>query len=356
MFGHAESLMVNSGSSANLVMLAALRRHYDWPAGSEVIVSAVGFPTTVAPIIQNRMTPVFCDIEWETLNFSLDAVEAAVTERTVAVFLSPVLGDPCDVTRLSELCKRTGITLILDGCDSLGSEWLGLPLPSYAAASSCSFYPAHHISTGEGGMVSSSVPGVVEKARVFAHWGRDCHCVGAANALPKGSCGKRFAEWLGPEQGIVDHKYLFTEQGYNLKPLDLQGAIGLKQLEKFPSIFANRRYIKQRLADSLRNQDRVRVPGELPGARTNWFGVPLVCDSVETKQRLVTHLESAKIQTRNYFAGNLLLHPGYSYLGEAADFPNANEVLRRVFFLGCNPTYSEAVISYIEEQLQKGLQ
>ena len=240
-FGFAESLMVNSGSSANLVMLAALKKYYEWQDGAEIIVSVVGFPTTVAPILQNNMTPKFVDIEWKTLNWSLEAIETAITDKTVAIINSPVLGNPCDIDKLKEICDRHGIKMIADGCDSLGTKWDGKWLSDYFVASSCSFYPAHHITTMEGGMVSSSLPGFNKLARSFAWWGRDCYCVGECNLLRNGTCGNRFDKWLDGYDALVDHKYVFSNIGYNLKPLDLQGAVGLVQLEKFDEVHSKRR-------------------------------------------------------------------------------------------------------------------
>ena len=351
-FGHGASLMVNSGSSANLVMLSALKMKHGWGPGDEVIVSVVGFPTTVAPIIQCGLTPRFVDITMSDLNFDLSEVDRVINERTVAIFLSPVLGNPPDIAKLLEICYKR-CTLILDGCDSLGTRWQGKWLSDYAEATSCSFYPAHHICTGEGGMVSSQDKELITLARKFAHWGRDCYCVGAANALAKGSCNNRFASHLGDAVGIVDHKYVFSEIGYNMKPLDLQGAIGSEQLKKFDRIHSSRRRIKERLSRAL--PEGCHSVSEPEGTETGWFGVPIICDTSEIKQRMVQGLERARIQTRNYFAGNLLSHPGYSGLGAAADYPNANEVLRRVFFIGCHPGYDEETLNYIEQVLHESL-
>ncbi len=355
-FNHKSSLMVNSGSSANLIMLTTAKKFFGWPDGAEVITSVVGFATTVAPIVQCNLKPVFCDIEMSTLNFDLKEIEKKITLETVAILISPVLGNTPDLDVLSQLAVAHGVMILLDGCDSLGSKFRGQYLSDYAFATSCSFFPAHHITTGEGGMVSSQIDDFIKLARKFAFWGRDCYCVGAANALPNGTCGKRFNTWLGDEVGVVDHKYVFTEIGYNLKPLDLQGAIGTVQLGKFKFIHENRRRIKNRIGEFLRvNRPDLFVPVELNEAETSWFGIPIICPDAESKQKLVMHLEGAKIQTRNYFAGNILLHPGYSYLGVASEYPNANEVLKRVFFIGCHPTYSDEVLDYIEQQLLVGL-
>lgn len=347
-FGFTSSLMVNSGSSANLVMLAALKKYFEWPDGAEVIVSVVGFPTTINPIIQNDLTPKFVDITWDDLNWDLSQVEDAITDKTVAVFSSPVLGNCYDLDRLLDICERHSLKYIADNCDSLGSKWNNDYLTKEAVASSCSFYPAHHITTLEGGMVSSNIPEVIQLARQFAWWGRDCYCVGECNMLAKGMCGKRFDTWLPEYDVVVDHKYVFSQIGYNLKPLDLQGAVGLVQLEKFDEVHAIRRMNYETLVTYFQDYpDEVQIIGEKPGAETSWFGLPIVCSNPKIKHGLQQHLETAGIQTRNYFAGNLLLHPAYRHLGKATDYPNAYEVLKRVFFLGTAPTLTYDDLCYV---------
>lgn len=349
-FHQQESLMVNSGSSANLVMLAALKKYYGWPDGSEIIVSPVGFPTTIAPIVQNNLVPRFVDISLDDLNFDLNQVAKAGNDKTVGIFISPVLGNPPDMKKLLEVSYDLGekVKHILDGCDSLGSKWHGYPLSDYAVATSCSFYPAHHITTGEGGMVSSSIEEVIKIARQFAWWGRDCYCVGRCNLLPNGTCKKRFDDWLG-DGTIVDHKYIFTQMGYNLKPLDLQGSIGLEQLKKFDWIHEKRREHNRAISWwFIKHVKGVRTIQEHERAETSWFGVPIICETEELKTKLVAYLEANRIQTRNYFAGNILKHPGYKHLGDFKDYPMANEVLKRVFFIGCHPGYTEEQLNYIE--------
>lgn len=353
-FGFAGSLMVNSGSSANLVMVSALKKYFKWRDGDEVIVSCVGFPTTVAPLVQNQLSPCFVDITWDDLNFDLNKVEAAINSKTKAIFISPVLGNAPDMDQLGEIAKKHNVMLVLDGCDSLGSKWDGQDLSRYAVATSCSFYPAHHITTGEGGMVSAFDKEFMATARSFAWWGRDCYCVGSANLLKDGTCRKRFSEWLPGYNGVIDHKYLFTNIGYNLKPLDLQGAIGLAQLKKMDMIHEKRRAIKNQLGSYFEKYvPGVKIPQELPKAETSWFGVPVICETADTKRKLVAHLEANRVQTRNYFAGNILLHPGYSHLDDAKKFPLANQVLDRVFFIGCHPTYTPEVLTYVEQVLAK---
>jgi CDP-6-deoxy-D-xylo-4-hexulose-3-dehydrase len=344
------SHMVNSGSSANLVLLTAVKKHLGWSDDTEIIVSPVGFPTTIAPIVQNNMKPIFIDIEMDTLNFDLDLIEAKITKRTKAIFVSPVLGNPPDMDRLKEICEKYDLVLLGDNCDSLGSKWGGKLITDYYYAWSTSFYPAHHISTGEGGMVCTNDKDLITLARSVSWWGRDCYCVGANNLLPCGSCGKRFDNWLDGYDGIIDHKYLFTNMGYNLKPLDLQGAIGSEQLKKFDMLESKRREYKQRLDDIITSfVDDVKVIQPLLLSDPSWFGVPILCETQELKESLVAYLEENKIQTRNYFSGNILMHPGYAYLDDYRNYPNANKALSHVFFIGCSPLYNKDIISYIRK-------
>ena len=349
-FNFHSSLMVNSGSSANLVMIAALKKYFEWPDGAEIIVSVVGFPTTVNPILQNGLVPRFVDITWHDLNWSLQQVKEAINEKTVAVFSSPVLGNPYDLDHLLDLCERHSLKYIADNCDSLGSKWKGEYLTEHAVAASSSFYPAHHITTLEGGMVSSKTPEIIHLARQFAWWGRDCYCVGSCNQLINGSCGKRFDQWLEGYDGVVDHKYVFSQIGYNLKPIDLQGAIGQVQLTKFDEIHAKRRENYERTKQLLGKLNKdLRVVEEEPTAETSWFGVPIVCFDKTFKRELQLYLEANGIQTRYYFAGNLLLHPAYKHLGDAKDYPNGYDVLSRVFFMSTAPILTDENFEYIDK-------
>jgi CDP-6-deoxy-D-xylo-4-hexulose-3-dehydrase len=358
--GQKESFFCNSGSSANLLLIAACKEYFGWKDGDKILVSAVGFPTTVSAIVQNGLVPVFVDIEWETLNFNLDRVakeleyyEASPFVAPVAIFISPVLGNPPDFDKLVEISNKFKIKLLLDGCDSLGSRWDGKYLSDYAVATSCSFYPAHEMTTLEGGMVSSNISEIVELARSFGTWGRDCYCVGAANLSCNGSCGKRFSNWIPdfPEL-IIDHKYVFNRIGYNLKPLDLQAAIGLEQLKKLDYICETRAENKRKIT----NLFLFYVKGVLfpqSHVKTDWvpFGVPIICESKELKHKLVAYLEANGVQTRNYFAGNLLMHKGYKHLGNYLDYPESNKVLDLVFFVGCAPTISLDNIEHIHKVL-----
>lgn len=377
--GQKGSVMVNSGSSADLLMVAAAKARYGWRDGDGIIVSPVGFPTTISAITLNGLTPVFVDIEWETLNADNDAVEnalgmhvgeywrdeglplaeshmeATAWPRVRAILISPVLGNPPDMDRLTTLAARYGVKLLLDGCDSLGSTWRGKPLAQYADISTCSFFPSHHISTLQGGMISSNDEEVLSLARSMSAWGKDCWCTGAGNMLPNGCCGKRFSCWLPScPDTIVDHRYVYsTAQAYNLQPLDLQGALGCVQMGKMDAIHFARREAHSRIGRMVWQHLKggTKTASALPEASPSWFGFPIICPSYAYKQALVTHLEAAGIQTRNYFAGTVTAQPGYAHLGNPADQPNANQVLQKVFFIGCNPGWGDAHFAHIEKTL-----
>jgi CDP-4-dehydro-6-deoxyglucose reductase, E1 len=345
-------VMVNSGSSANLIMIAALMKYYNWQAGDEIIVSVVGFPTTVSAIVQNNLQPVFIDIEDDTLNFDITQIESKITPYTKAIFLSPVLGNPPNIDDIIYLCEKYNLKLILDCCDSLGTEWKSKQLGEYAVASSHSFYPAHTISTGEGGMITTDIREIANIARSLITWGRACVCSGIENLLPNGICNHRFDKWLKEYDGIIDHKYVFENMGYNLKPLDLQGAIGLVQINKLDEILQRRRRSRTYITRIFyHHMSYVRAPDSLAHSSTAWFGTPFICETKEQKQNLIKYLESKKIQTRNYFAGNILMHKGYSWLGNHKDYPCADIIFDRVFFVGASPHYDEKVFTYINDIL-----
>jgi len=348
------SHMVNSGSSANLVLIAALKKRFNWANDDEIIVSPVGFATTISVLYQHRLKPVFVDIEWDTLNFDLNEIESKITEKTKGIFVSPVLGNPPDMDRLQEIADKYDLKIIGDNCDSLGTKWNDKPLTDYYVAFSNSFYPAHHISTGEGGMICTNDDELKALFVSYSWWGRDCYCIGSANLLSCGTCGNRFDKWLENYDGVIDHKYVFSHMGYNLKPLDLQGAIGIVQLEKLDEIEVNRKRSKERLTQIfVDNIPGLRAPSKLDKADPCWFGTPFICDEPGLKHRLVEFLEKNKIQTRNYFAGNILLHPGYSFLDDFKNYPEANKVLDKVFFIGAAPHYTDLVFDYIEEVIKK---
>ena len=349
------SVMVNSGSSANLMLITALKKYLNWKDNDEIILSVVGFPTTLSPIVINNLKPIFIDIELETLNFDVTKIEEKITSKTRAIFVSPVLGNSPDFDKLLELTKRYNIELLLDGCDSLGSKWDGKELTEYALASTCSFYSSHHISTLQGGMISSNDEGLMKIVRSISTWGKECWCYGSANMLQNGSCGNRFDYWLKEQPDvIVDHKYVYGNIGYNVGPIDMQGAIGLAQLDKITVFEEKRRINKQKIEnifiDNIVGLKRVLT---LDKSDPCWFGVPIICDDMNLKTKLMCHLEDNGIQTRNYFAGNILLHPAYSHLDNWELYPNANEVLKKIFFVGCSPSYTEDTLNYISEITNK---
>lgn len=348
------SFMVNSGSSANLAMIAALKKRFGWNDDDEIIVSPVGFATTISVLYQNRLKPVFVDIEWDTLNFDVNKIQEKITKKTKAIFVSPVLGNPPDMDILTEIADKNNIVLIGDNCDSLGSKWKGDYLGKYYVSYSNSFYPAHHISTGEGGMICTDDKELKNLIMSFSWWGRDCYCVGSTNLLSCGTCGKRFDKWLESYDGILDHKYVFTNMGYNLKPLDLQGAIGSVQLTKFDEIEERRKVSKNTLERIFtENIKGIRGVKTLEHSDVSWFGTPFICEEEGLKHKLVDYLENNKIQTRNYFAGNILLHPGFNFLDDYKLYPEANKVLDKVFFIGCAPHYNENVFDYVEQVIKK---
>lgn len=353
-FNNKFSLMVNSGSSANLILFNGLKKHFKWNDNDEIIVSPVGFPTTISVIHQNNLKPVFVDIEFDTLNFDVNKIEEKITSKTRGIIVSPVLGNPPDMDRLLDICKMHDILLIGDNCDSLGTKWDDKLLNEYYIASTCSFYAAHHISTGEGGMISTDNIDLYQKFYKLSWWGRDCHCIGSQNLLSCGICNNRFDQWLENYDGIVDHKYVYTEMGYNFKPLDLQGAIGVVQMDKFDTIEKNRKKSKEKITSMfLDNIKDIRSPSVLNKSDVNWFGTPFICENTDVKHKLVSYLESNKIQTRNYFAGNILLHPGFSFLDDYRKYPEANKVLDKVFFIGAAPHYNDDVFQYIEGVIKK---
>jgi len=359
--GMKDSVMVNSGSSADLLMIAAAKQRYGWRDGDGIIVSPVGFPTTISAITLNGLRPVFVDIEWETLNFDLAKITAILLRQRAdggdikAILISPVLGNPPDMDLLLAMSVRYGVKLLLDGCDSLGSLWRGKPLATYATVATCSFFPSHHISTMQGGMVSSDDAELLSLVLSMASWGKGCWCTGAGNMLPNGCCGKRFSNWLPllPET-TVDHRYVFTtDQAYNLRPLDMQGALGCVQMEKLDTIHIARRNAFARIDGIvMRELKGAKFIGEHNFASPSWFGYPIICPSYTYKRALVEHLEKAGIQTREYFAGNLLVQPGYCHLGNSADYPNAQQVLQKVFFIGTAPFLTEEHVKHIEETVK----
>jgi CDP-6-deoxy-D-xylo-4-hexulose-3-dehydrase len=266
--------------------------------------------------------------------------------------LAHTLGNPFNLDVIKEVCKKNNLWFIEDCCDALGSTYQGQMVGTFGDISTLSFYPAHHITMGEGGAVFTNNAELKLIAESFRDWGRDCYCVGPANLLACGSCGNRFDKWIPDVDVTLDHKYVFSNIGYNLKPLDLQGGMGLAQLKKVDDFNAKRKHNKIAIQSILdKNIAGLSFPISYLEADVSWFGVPVICKNKDIKEKLVALLENNGIQTRNYFAGNILLHPAYKHLEDANNYQNANKVLESVFFLGTSPTITQLNIDYIEKIL-----
>lgn len=363
--GKQHGVLTNSGSSSNLIQMNALRSKRLWnlPEGTKVLTPIAGFPTTVNPILQVGFTPVFVDIELGSLNLDLDLVERAIVDNpdVRVITFAHVLGNPPDMDRLMELIRKFDLILLEDCCDALGSTYRGAPLGSFGEMASCSFYPAHHITGGEGGFVATRTADQEQVVRSFREWGRGCYCVGPkANLLKNGTCGCRFKEWIPALPGeIFDHKYVYDEIGYNLKPIELQASMLLVQMSKLEEIGVLRRRNHGLLMSEFAEfEDLFVLPRATDGSDPSWFAFAVtVRDDAPFRRRdVVDWFENAKIQTRPYFAGNILLQPAYSHLGDAnkiaADYPVATRVMKDTFFLGTSPVISPEQISYIGEQLR----
>jgi CDP-6-deoxy-D-xylo-4-hexulose-3-dehydrase len=356
--GKKYGALTNSGSSANLLMISALKskRLYNLPIGTKIITPAAGFPTTINPIIQNNFEPIFVDIELDTLNLNLDQVEEAAKNGAKVLVFAHVLGNPPNMDRLMDIVKKYNLILLEDCCDALGSTYDGKLLGSFGDFASCSFYPAHHITMGEGGFVACNTDQQETVVKSLREWGRGCYCYGKGSAcLKNGMCKKRFSNWLPsfPDE-IFDHKYVYEEIGFNLKPLDLQAAIGLVQLKKLEEIIKIRKKNFNRLYQIFSKYDKVfHLPKATEKSDPSWFAFPLtIRDRIYLKRNEFTmYLEDNKIQTRNYFGGNVLLQPAYEgiYSGNAKnDFPVSTKVTTDTFFLGTSPVITDEQLDYIE--------
>ena len=373
LFGKQYGVVTNSGSSSNLLMVAALasKRLYNFPKGTSIAVPVAGFPTTLNPIIQNGFTPAFVDIELDTLNIDIESLLRGLeTEKHAgtpvkALMFAHVLGNPPNMDKIISLSKQYNIVILEDCCDSLGSTYRGAPLGSFGVMSSCSFYPAHHITMGEGGFVSCETKEIEKVIRSLRDWGRGCYCVGQkANLSKKGSCGCRYSNWLPafPDE-IFDHKYVYDEIGYNLKPIELQCSIGLEQLKKLPDIRAKRIHNYNRLFTIFSKYEEFFIlPRATPWSDPSWFAFPLTLrDKVPFKRSdICGFLEDNLIQTRNYFGGNLLLQPAYSKMVESVGydkvknmFPNATKVTTDTFFLGTSPVLTDEKLDYVNDIVDK---
>lgn len=357
-------ILTNSGSSSNLIMMSALtsKRLYNLPKGTKVITPIAGFPTTINPIFQLGFTPMFVDIDLDTLNLNIEQVEEQAKKGAKVITFAHVLGNPPNMDELMRVIKEYDLILLEDCCDALGSTYNDEPLGSFGEFASCSFYPAHHITMGEGGFVACKTHQQEIVARSFREWGRGCYCVGMkAGLLKNGSCGNRFANWLPalPDE-IFDHKYVYDEIGYNLKPIEVQAAMGLEQIKKLPEIKRRRNYNHERLCNIFRKyEDYFIIPKATEKSDPSWFAFALtIKDNSKFKRKdIVNFLESNKIQTRPYFAGNIMLQPAYEGLMDVEDvikkYPNARKVTTDTFFLGTSPVILEQQLDYIEETVDK---
>ncbi len=359
--GKEHGCLTNSGSSANLLMIAALgsKKLWNLPKGSKIITPVAGFPTTINPIIQNGFTPVFIDIEMDTLNLDIEQLENAAKNGASALVFAHVLGNPPNMDAVMDIVRRYNLILVEDCCDALGSTYKGQVLGSFGEMATCSFYPAHHITMGEGGFIATKTKEQEMLLKSLREWGRGCYCSGkAASCLKNGMCKKRFSNWLPslPDE-VFDHKYIYEEIGYNLKPLDLQAAMGLVQLEKLDSIIETRKHNYRRLFQVFsRYEDKFILPKATEGSDPSWFAFPITvkADAGFKRTELTMFFEDNKIQTRNYFGGNILLQPGYAHLAQGdpiADFPNATKATTSTFFLGTSPRITDPQIDYIEKIL-----
>lgn len=365
-FGKKHGVLTNSGSSGNLLMMASLtsKRGYNLPRGTKVLMPIAGFPTTLNPTLQVGFTPVFVDIELDTLNLDLDQVERALEadpEIRVITF-AHVLGNPPKMDRLMALVEKYNLILLEDCCDALGSTYDGKPLGSFGEMASCSFYPAHHMTMGEGGFVACNNDEQEVIVRSFREWGRGCYCVGPeANKLKCGTCKVRFSNWIpAMKDEIFDHKYVYDEIGYNLKPIELQSAMGLAQLEKLDEIHTLRRRNYQLLFDIYEKyEEYFHLPRAQELSNPSWFAFPLTIreSAPFTRTEIVDFLESNLIQTRPYFAGNIMLQPAYDHLMKPEDardnFPVATFTMTNTFFHGTSPVITPEQIAYIGEKVDE---
>ena len=362
-FGRAsKSLLVNSGSSANLLAVSALGSPYlaDYglkplQPGDEVITLAAGFPTTVNPIVQNGWKPVFIDIDTVTLNGLPAAIKAARTEKTRAVILAHTLGNPFRADLIADWCKQENIFLIEDCCDALGATIKDKPVGSFGDFATASFYPAHHITMGEGGAVIPKDGRLRKIAESIRDWGRDCWCEPGTD----NTCKKRFCWQLGDLPYGYDHKYVYSHVGYNLKVTDMQAALGVSQLKKVNGFIENRRENWNYLNAQIRQSpvlNQLLTPVEAtPETNPSWFGFPMYCHESLSREKVVALLEEKKVGTRLLFAGNLTKQPAY----KNADYrvhgslANTDKVMSELFWVGVHPVLDKPRLNYMLDQLEK---
>ena len=355
-------LLVNSGSSANLVAFSALTSpqlgERQVKPGDEVITVAAGFPTTVNPIIQHGCIPVFLDVNLPDFGIKVELLEAALSNKTKAVMVAHTLGNPYDVKTVKAFCDKHKLWLIEDCCDAVGAKYDGKLVGMYGDISTVSFYPAHHMTMGEGGAVLTNSPRLKKIAESFRDWGRDCWC-------PPGkdnSCGKRFDQQFADLPDGYDHKYVYSHVGYNLKVSDMQAAIGCSQLDKLPGFIEARNKNAETLIKMIKEKipnynEYIMLPESLELSVASWFGFPITLRKPHQRRALVNHLEQNKIGTRLLFAGNLLRQPlyknkEYRVVGELT---NTDKIMNDTFWVGIYPALDESHMNYISDKLKEGL-
>jgi CDP-6-deoxy-D-xylo-4-hexulose-3-dehydrase len=356
--GVRHAVLCNSGSSANLLAVAALtspklgdRR---LRPGDEVITAAAAFPTTVFPLLQYSLVPVFVDVELGTYNASPERIEEAISPRTRAIVLAHALGNPFDLDKVLELARKHDLWVIEDNCDALGSAWRGRRTGTFGDLATASFYPAHHITMGEGGCVLTDQPLLKTIVESFRDWGRDCWCdTGAAN-----TCAKRFAWQLGELPAGYDHKYIYTHAGYNLKLTDMQAAVGVAQLRKLPGFIEARKRNWKRLRQALSELgDFLVLPHATEHADPSWFGFAVTVreGAPFDRKSLVASLESRRIATRPLFAGNLTRQPVFQGVNYRVpgDLSNTDIVMHRTFWVGVYPGLTEAMMEYVADAFRQ---
>lgn len=358
--GLAHALTTNSGSSANLLALSSLTSHYlrseALKPGDEVITVATGFPTTVNPSLQYGLVPVFVDVELPTYNIKPEMIEAAVTDKTRAIMLAHTLGNPFDLAEVTRVAEKYDLWVIEDCCDALGATYDGKGVGTFGDISTLSFYPAHHITMGEGGAVLTDKPRLRRVIESMRDWGRDCWCAPGQD----NTCGKRFGRKLGQLPMGYDHKYTYSHVGYNLKITDMQAAVGLAQLDRVDEFIAARRRNFALLIEQLKELEDVFIlPEATANSEPSWFGFPLTirADASFSRDSLVRHLDAHKIGTRLLFGGNLTRQPymrGRNYR-VCGDLTNADFVTDNTFWIGLYPGLTADHIAYAVDTIRKFL-